>query len=221
MMIACCFHCPFDCGTTLSLRKYVDMLNAQQLLRARRICSPIDVNELAIPFSVEKSSVTVRLSDDIPRNAHAPMFSSSTTRTAASQGSISNSWQKSEWEFNSTGMFPPLRCRNSFQGSTMKGSGPEVLSDLKVFSSSHFCTQRTLSLMGERRNESLAGDTYQDRETHRSFELEVRRRCLILVFLVTRCQMEKMDTMRGSETVEVEPRTNQSPLFTESDCCAR
>mmetsp|Transcript_47793 Transcript_47793/g.149800 ORF Transcript_47793/g.149800 Transcript_47793/m.149800 type:complete len:137 (-) Transcript_47793:1936-2346(-) len=31
----------------------------QQLLRARRICSPIDVNELAIPFSVEKSSITI------------------------------------------------------------------------------------------------------------------------------------------------------------------
>uniref|UniRef100_A0A7S0F4Y5 RING-type domain-containing protein n=1 Tax=Hanusia phi TaxID=3032 RepID=A0A7S0F4Y5_9CRYP len=147
----------------------------QQLLRARRICSPIDVNELAIPFSVEKSSVT-QFNDQ----------NSGVTRVNFKFMAKERVGIQFYWHVSAAAL---QELVSRFNNERL-GPGENVVTH-------------------GRKKKRIFGRRYisvnQDRETHRSFELE----------------MEKMDTMRGSETVEVEPRTNQSPLFTESDCCAR
>ncbi|EKX45988.1 hypothetical protein GUITHDRAFT_163073 [Guillardia theta CCMP2712] len=156
----------------------------QQLLRARRICSPIDVNELAIPFSVEKSSITVKLS------ARGPNINDALSGVTRVNFKYLDSAVEGARLTECTRLWRsevPLRCN---------------WIELRILYQENVVTHG-------RKKKRIFGRRYisvnQDRETHRSFEFE----------------MEKIDTMHGSETIEVEPRNNQAPLFTDNHCCAR
>mmetsp|Transcript_47795 Transcript_47795/g.149810 ORF Transcript_47795/g.149810 Transcript_47795/m.149810 type:complete len:444 (-) Transcript_47795:862-2193(-) len=146
----------------------------QQLLRARRICSPIDVNELAIPFSVEKSSITIN-------DALSGVTRVNFKYMARERVGIQFYWHVSA---------AAVQDLVSRFNNERLGPGENVVTH-------------------GRKKKRIFGRRYisvnQDRETHRSFEFE----------------MEKIDTMHGSETIEVEPRNNQAPLFTDNHCCAR